>query len=95
MARLGGRLPFGPVLNIAEIEGDAHFAERQMIVEIEQPGTAPIRVAGVPIKLSLTPGGVHRRGPLLGEDTAAFLREAGLSAEEIAAAMQRRETLAK
>jgi crotonobetainyl-CoA:carnitine CoA-transferase CaiB-like acyl-CoA transferase len=68
MEALGGKIPFGPVLNIAEIERDPHFAARQMVVEIEQPGSAtPIRVAGVPIKLSRTPGKVAARGPLLGE----------------------------
>lgn len=82
-ARLGGRIPFGPVLNIAEIEIDPHFAARQMIVEVEQPGTAPIRLAGVPIKMTRTPGGVHVRAPLMGEHTRAQLRRAGLTDAEI------------
>jgi crotonobetainyl-CoA:carnitine CoA-transferase CaiB-like acyl-CoA transferase len=85
VARLGGRIPFGPVMNIAEIVRDPHFAVRQMIVPVEQPGSAaPILVAGVPIKMTLTPGAVRRRAPLLGEDTIARLREAGLNEEEIA-----------
>jgi len=84
MARLGGRIPFGPVMNIAEIEADAHFAAREMIVEVEQPGSAsPIRVAGVPIKMSRTPGGVRRRSPLLGEHTHTELEHAGLSPAQI------------
>ena len=40
---------------------------------------------GIPVKLSDTPGSVRRAAPLLGEHTAEVLREAGLSAEEIAA----------
>jgi crotonobetainyl-CoA:carnitine CoA-transferase CaiB-like acyl-CoA transferase len=91
MARLGGRIPFGPVMNIAEIQSDPHFRAREMIVEVEQPGGAPIRVAGVPIKMSATPGRVRRRSPLLGEDTETFLREAGLSDAEIQALVARRE----
>jgi crotonobetainyl-CoA:carnitine CoA-transferase CaiB-like acyl-CoA transferase len=82
-ARLGGRIPFGPVLNIAEIEADPHFAARSMIVEVEQPGSAPIRLAGVPIKMTRTPGGVHARAPLMGEHTRAQLRRAGLTDTEI------------
>jgi crotonobetainyl-CoA:carnitine CoA-transferase CaiB-like acyl-CoA transferase len=85
MKRLGGRIPFGPVMNIADIEADPHFAIREMVVELEQPGGPPIRVAGVPIKMTRTPGGVHRRSPYLGEDTRARLREAGLSEAEIEA----------
>ena len=83
VAKLGGKIPFGPVMNIAEIERDPHFAARQMVVEVEQPGAAPIRIAGVPIKMTATPGGVHARAPLLGEHTRAQLKRAGLTDAEI------------
>ncbi|WP_441232047.1 CaiB/BaiF CoA transferase family protein [Tardiphaga sp. 215_C5_N2_1] len=83
MERLGGRIPFGPVMNIDEISRDPHFAAREMIVDVEQPGAAPIRIAGVPIKMTVTPGAVRRRAPLLGEDTLQQLRRAGLSEQEI------------
>lgn len=82
--KLGGRIPFGPVQNIAEIEDDPHFAAREMIVEVEQPGSSPIRIAGVPIKLSETPGRVRHRAPILGEHTEQELRRAGLSEAAIA-----------
>jgi len=85
MTRLGGVIPFGPVMDIAEIARDPHFRVRNMIVEVDQPGAAPIRIAGVPIKLCGTPGGVRRRSPLLGEDTRTCLEEAGLSPGEIEA----------
>jgi crotonobetainyl-CoA:carnitine CoA-transferase CaiB-like acyl-CoA transferase len=95
VARLGGRIPFGPVMNIAEMASDPHFAAREMIVPVEQPGSAsPIHVAGVPIKMTLTPGAVHRRAPLLGEDTITRLREAGLSEEEIATLIAKRAAFA-
>jgi crotonobetainyl-CoA:carnitine CoA-transferase CaiB-like acyl-CoA transferase len=92
--RLGGAIPFGPVMNIAEIAADPHFSVREMIVEVEQGGAAPIRVAGVPIKMTATPGAVHRRGPLLGEDTRRELRRAGLTEAEIQALIDRRAALA-
>lgn len=95
IARLGGRIPFGPVMNIAEIADDPHFAAREMIVPVEQTGAeGPIRVAGVPIKMTRTPGGVRRRAPLLGEDTLARLREAGLSEDEIATLIANRTAIA-
>jgi crotonobetainyl-CoA:carnitine CoA-transferase CaiB-like acyl-CoA transferase len=84
MARIGGKLPFGPVMNVAEAVADPHFAAREMIVEVEQPGGSPMRVAGVPVKMTETPGGVHRRSPLLGEHNELRLAEAGLSASQIA-----------
>ena len=82
-SRLGGTIPYGPVMNIADIARDPHYAVREMIVSVEQPGDKPIRIAGVPIKMTGTPGRVHRRAPLLGEDTRRRLSEAGLSETEI------------
>lgn len=85
-ARLGGRVPFGPVLNAAEIAADPHFAVREMVVPVQHPGhDAPISLAGVPVRLSVTPGGINRRAPWLGEDTEAVLREAGFDTARIAA----------
>lgn len=79
-ALFGGRVPFGPVQNAAEIFADPHFAARGMLVEVEQPGSAtPVTIAGVPVHLSATPGAVRGRAPRLGEHTAEVL--AGLGAD--------------
>lgn len=91
ITRLGGRMPFGPVMNIAEILDDPHFAAREMIVTVDEPGQPPLYVAGVPVKFTATPGGVHRRAPFLGEQTRARLLEAGLTSEEIDLLIARRE----
>lgn len=80
---LGGKIPFGPVLDIAEIFDDPHFVARDMLVEVEQPGQLPIRIAGVPVKMTATPGMVRRRGPYLGEHTEARLREVGIDEETL------------
>lgn len=83
MERLGGKLPFAPVLNIAEIMHDPHAASREMIVDITAPGSRPTKVAGVPIKMTGTPGGIHSRAPLLGEHTLEELKAAGISIDDI------------
>ncbi|HUO11613.1 MAG TPA: CoA transferase [Caulobacteraceae bacterium] len=84
-ARLGGVVPFGPVMNIAEIAADPHFAARGMLAEIDLPGfPEPMRVAGQPIKLAKTPGAVRGRAPDLGEDTDAVLRDHGATDDDIA-----------
>ncbi len=83
-AVFGGRVPFSPVLNAQAIFADPHFAARQMLPELEHPGSArPTAVPGVPVKLSLTPGAVRQRAPLLGEHTREVLREAGVDAARI------------
>ena len=94
MARLGGQIPFGPVMDIAEIAADPHFAAREMLAEIEQPGSSPIQVAGVPIKMTKTPGAVRRRAPFLGEQTRTQLRRAGLTEEAVQALVDARAAIA-
>lgn len=84
MERLGGKVPFGPVYSMAEIAEDPHFAARGMLPELHLDGLPePVAVAGTPIKMSETPGGVHAPGSPLGADTDAVLAELGYSAEKI------------
>lgn len=85
--RLGGKIPFGPVMDVSDIMRDEHFRAREMLVDLENPGTDPITVVGVPIKMTQTPGRVFRRGPLLGEHTQEILRAAGLTDAQIDAVM--------
>jgi crotonobetainyl-CoA:carnitine CoA-transferase CaiB-like acyl-CoA transferase len=82
--RLGGVVPFGPVLSIAEIAHDRHFAARGMLAPIDCPGLPePMLVAGQPIKFARTPSAVRGRGPDLGQDTTAVLRGHGASEADI------------
>ncbi len=80
----GARVPFGPVQTAQDIFADPHFAARNMLPRVEQPGSAePVAVPGVPVKLSATPGGVHMRAPLIGEHTREILSEIGIGTERI------------
>jgi len=82
---LDGLVPFGPVNTAADIMADPHMAIREMLVEVEHPGAAdPVTIAGTPVRMNRTPGGVFRRAPLSGEDTDAQLLAAGLDAATIA-----------
>lgn len=81
---LGIRVPFGPVNTAADIYADPHMKVREMLVEVEHPGSSrAVTVASTPIRMTATPGGVTRRAPLTGEHTDAILREAGLADEAI------------
>ena len=55
-----------------------------MLAQVEHPGYAePVQVPGVPVRLSVTPGGVHQRAPMLAEHTREILLENGFSTEQI------------
>lgn len=75
-AKFGGVFPFAPVYDAADIARDPHFASRGMLVEVDHPGlTMPMRVAGVPVHMTATPGAVRHRAPLLGEHTQEIVDE--------------------
>ena len=91
---LGGRVPFGPVNTVADIFADPHVKARGMLAEVEHPGSGqPSVVAGTPIHFSATPGGVRRRAPHLGEDTARILDELGYGEAERTALREERVVL--
>jgi alpha-methylacyl-CoA racemase len=75
-----------PVLELDEALSSDLVREREMVVEIEQPGAErPIRQLGIPVKLTRTPGDHGRLpGPALGEHTEAVLLAAGYSDAEVA-----------
>jgi crotonobetainyl-CoA:carnitine CoA-transferase CaiB-like acyl-CoA transferase len=58
-------IPATEVATIAEVAVQEQALARSMIVET---GIASVRTAGVPVKLSRTPGAVRRPAPRLGED---------------------------
>ena len=75
-----------PVLELDEALASDLVHEREMVVEIDQPGAErPVRQLGIPVKLGRTPGEPRRLpGPALGEHTEEVLRAAGYSDAEIA-----------
>ena len=79
-----------PLLELDEALASELVQEREMVVEIEQPGAErPVRQLGIPVKLTRTPG-EHARlpGPALGEHTEEVLLDAGYSEEEVADLLQ-------
>jgi alpha-methylacyl-CoA racemase len=75
-----------PVLELDEALSSELVREREMVVEIDQPGAErPVRLLGIPVKLGRTPG-EHARlpGPALGEHSEEVLLRAGYSEAEVA-----------
>jgi alpha-methylacyl-CoA racemase len=77
-----------PVLDLDEALESDLVREREMVVELEQPGIGPVRLLGHPLKLSRTPARPDRPAPAFGEHTAEALREVGYGEEEIEAMLE-------
>lgn len=81
---LGGKVPFGPVFAADDVFGDPHFAARSMLEQVDQPGTdTKLTIAGTPVRMTGTPGGVRQRAPMMGEHTDAIMTEFGFDADRI------------
>ncbi len=78
-------VPAGSVNSVAEICEHPQIRARQMVVEVPHPTLGCVKVNGVPIKLSETPGAVETAPPLLGQHTEEVLASLlGYSVKELA-----------
>jgi crotonobetainyl-CoA:carnitine CoA-transferase CaiB-like acyl-CoA transferase len=79
-----GGIPCGSVRDVAEVLNDPHLAARSMVEVVEHVTLGAVRVLGVPVKLSDTPGAVRTAPPTLGQHTDQILRvDLGMSDAEI------------
>jgi crotonobetainyl-CoA:carnitine CoA-transferase CaiB-like acyl-CoA transferase len=67
-------VPATVVRNLKEVLDDEQTAARNMTPVVQHAIAGPIRVIGVPVQLSETPGRIGSAAPLLGADTAAILK---------------------
>lgn len=74
---------WGPVKTLDEALEEPLFIERQMVVDLTDANGKQIKMLGVPVKLSDTPGSVRTRPPEFGENTDAILKQLGYSDEDI------------
>jgi formyl-CoA transferase len=72
------------VHDYAEVASDPQNIENGYIAEVENPDGPPVRMVGVPVILSKTPGKVRNLAPEFGQHTEEVLLESGYSWEEIA-----------
>src|SRR5262249_20566406 len=77
-------IPACRVNRLEEILAHPQIAANGLLAEHEDPVRGRIRTLGPPLRMSPTPTAFVEPAPRLGEHTDGVLREAGLSAGEIA-----------
>ena len=70
-----GGIPNGPINTIDKVIEHPQIKARNMIVEIDHPVSGNLKIPGIPIKLSDTPGNIRRPSPSLGQHTNQILKE--------------------
>ncbi len=70
---VGAAIPCGPVNNMEHLFADPQVIHRNMIAEVPHPTIGTLKLTGIPIKYSETPGSIRRHPPLLGEHTDEVL----------------------
>jgi len=73
----------GPVRDHVEAAEDPQVLANEYIVTVEHPHIGPIRVPGIPVNFSETPGSVRTAAPELGQHTEEVLLELGYTWEEM------------
>jgi crotonobetainyl-CoA:carnitine CoA-transferase CaiB-like acyl-CoA transferase len=77
LSRVG--VPCTVVRNLKEVIDDEQTAARNMTPSVRHPVAGEIKVLGVPVQLSETPGKIRTAAPLLGADTEKVLNELKLA----------------
>lgn len=66
-------VPNGPINTIDRVVNDEQVNFREMIVEVDHPVAGHLKMPGIPVKLSKTPGEIRTAAPVLGADSAEVL----------------------
>ena len=77
-------VPCGAIRNVGEVCEHPQLLERGKVVDVPHPTAGTVKLMGMPIELSDTPGRIEAHPPLLGEHTEEVLKQTGYSDVEIA-----------
>jgi crotonobetainyl-CoA:carnitine CoA-transferase CaiB-like acyl-CoA transferase len=72
-----------PVNSFEDIVDDPQVRHNELLTTVERPNGEPMRVVGMPVRFSETPGSVRSGPPAVGQHTDEVLASVGFSDEEI------------
>jgi len=70
----GAEVPCAPVQSIDQVFQAPQVLHRDMLVEVAHPTAGTVRMAGIPVKFSVTPASVRMPPPLLGQHSVEILK---------------------
>jgi crotonobetainyl-CoA:carnitine CoA-transferase CaiB-like acyl-CoA transferase len=70
-------IPCGPVNSYAEVFQDPHVLARDMLTEVNHPVAGLVKMTGLNVKLTATPGEMRLPAPTLGQHTREVLHALG------------------
>lgn len=72
-------IPYAPVNSVTDLIDDPHLRATGFWHEVDHPTEGRLRMMGIPVRFSDTPGTIRRLAPNIGQHTQDILQEAGLS----------------
>jgi formyl-CoA transferase len=76
-------IPCGPVNSYADVFQDPHVLAREMLAEVQHPVAGAVKMTGINVKLSHTPGAIRSPAPTLGQHTREVLHMLGYTDGEV------------
>jgi len=77
-------VPCAPIQTIDQVFAAPQVRHRNMLVQVEHPTAGNVRMAGIPVKFSVTPASIRLPPPLLGQHTEEVLSSwLGINTTEI------------